>query len=96
MAARLLPVALGCLLFFLLVLAYATPPDPNWIGGLWDNDDGDDAILLVTTSPTPPPVAFVHCPDPHWTSVWLIPIADEPLPPATKPRPRCSRGPPLS
>jgi len=96
MAARLLPVGLGLLLFSLLILADATPPDPTWIGGLWDDGDGDDAIILVTTSPAPLPVPFVHCPDPHWTWVWLIPIGDEAMPPATTPRPHFSRGPPLS
>lgn len=96
MAARLLAVALGCLLVSLLVLAYAMPPDPTWFGGLWDNADGDDAIVLITTTPTPPPVPFVQCSDPHWTPVWPVPIAGEPLPPSTTPGPRCSRGPPLS
>ncbi len=31
------------------VLAYASPPDPDWISGLWDNGDYDDIILLVTS-----------------------------------------------
>jgi hypothetical protein len=30
-------------------LAYATPPDPTWIAGLWDDDDHDDVIALVTS-----------------------------------------------
>jgi hypothetical protein len=33
----------------LAVLAYASPPDPDWIGGLWDNGDYDDVILIVTS-----------------------------------------------
>ena len=33
----------------LAVLAYAIPPDPDWISGLWDNGDYDDIILLVTS-----------------------------------------------
>jgi len=33
----------------LAVLAYASPPDPGWISGLWDNGDYDDIILLVTS-----------------------------------------------
>ena len=33
----------------LAVLAYASPPDPDWISGLWDNGDYDDIILLVTS-----------------------------------------------
>ena len=31
------------------VLAYASPPDPDWISGLWDNGDYDDIILLLTS-----------------------------------------------
>jgi len=31
------------------ILAYASPPDPDWISGLWDNGDYDDIILLVTS-----------------------------------------------
>jgi hypothetical protein len=31
------------------VLAYASPPDSDWISGLWDNGDYDDIILLVTS-----------------------------------------------
>jgi hypothetical protein len=30
-------------------LAHASPPDPDWLGGLWDNGDYDDVILLVTS-----------------------------------------------
>jgi hypothetical protein len=33
----------------LAVLAYASPPDPAWISGLWDNGDYDDIILLATS-----------------------------------------------
>ena len=33
----------------LAVLAHASPPDPDWIGGFWDNGDYDDIILLVTS-----------------------------------------------
>jgi hypothetical protein len=33
----------------LVVLAYASPPDPGWISGLWDNGDYDDIILFVTS-----------------------------------------------
>jgi hypothetical protein len=33
----------------LAVLAHASPPDPDWIGGFWDNGDYDDVVLLVTS-----------------------------------------------
>ena len=30
-------------------LAYASPPDPSWIPGLYDNADYDDVVVLVTS-----------------------------------------------
>jgi len=36
-------------LMSLAALAHASPPDPDWLGGLWDNGDYDDIILLVTS-----------------------------------------------
>src|SRR5262245_21532517 len=45
----------SCLLRALLVLlaatvplAYASPPDPIWIGGVYDDDDLDDIVVLIT------------------------------------------------
>jgi len=31
-------------------LAYATPPDPSWICGIYDGDDYDDVILRITSA----------------------------------------------
>ena len=31
-------------------LAHASPPDPGWIAGFWDNGDYDDVVLLVTSA----------------------------------------------
>jgi hypothetical protein len=31
-------------------LALASPPDPIWIGGLFDGDDADDVIVAATSS----------------------------------------------
>jgi hypothetical protein len=36
-------------LISLATLAHASPPDPDWLGGIWDNGDYDDIILLVTS-----------------------------------------------
>jgi hypothetical protein len=30
-------------------LGYATPPDPTWIAGFWDDGDYDDVITLITS-----------------------------------------------
>jgi hypothetical protein len=40
--------ALVAALLVLVALAYASPPDPGWISGLWDDDDHDDAVLRIT------------------------------------------------
>ena len=31
-------------------LAYASPPDPTYLAGIWDNADYDDVVMLVTSS----------------------------------------------
>ncbi len=41
----LLLVVLGAL----TPLAYATPPDPSWVRGLWDGADLDDIVVLITS-----------------------------------------------
>jgi hypothetical protein len=34
----------------LVALAYATPPDPTYPGGFWDNADYHDVDILVTSA----------------------------------------------
>jgi hypothetical protein len=34
----------------LLALAYASPPDPSWISGIYDDADYDDVVTLVTSA----------------------------------------------
>ena len=48
--AALGSLVLVAVLAVLLPLAYASPPDPSWIGGLYDDDDGDDALLAITSA----------------------------------------------
>ena len=31
-------------------LAYATPPDPSWVGGIYDDADYDDVVVLITSA----------------------------------------------
>lgn len=40
-------VVLAALLVVIAGLAAASPPDPTWIAGLYDDGDHDDAILLL-------------------------------------------------
>lgn len=32
------------------VLAYASPPDPSWIPGIYDDADFDDVVELITST----------------------------------------------
>src|SRR5215471_11012235 len=34
-------------LILLPPIAFASPPDPSWIAGIYDGDDGDDIVSLV-------------------------------------------------
>jgi hypothetical protein len=51
----LLPLMLLALLLLtapalLLAVAYASPPDPSWIPGIYDGADYDDVVTLVTSA----------------------------------------------
>ena len=54
MRIRLLWSVVALLLVAVVValtpLAYADPPDPTWIRGMWDDDDFDDIVGYVTSS----------------------------------------------
>jgi hypothetical protein len=41
-------LVLAALTSGLVTLAYASPPDPSWIRGMYDDADGDDVVGLVT------------------------------------------------
>jgi hypothetical protein len=43
-------LALLGVLVLLGTLAHASPPDPTWIGGLWDGADFDDVVNRVTSA----------------------------------------------
>jgi hypothetical protein len=54
MTARRVRVALALLLLLglsgLTALAYASPPDPSWIRGIYDDADYDDVVVLITSA----------------------------------------------
>ena len=51
MSRRALLIALiAGILATLGSLAYASPPDPWWVPGLYDDADFDDAVALVTSA----------------------------------------------
>ncbi len=67
----------------LVPLAYATPPDPTYLAGVWDDADYDDVVILVTSSvgstDTHKPFDLIRL----LISVLLILPGEDGLPPAT-------------
>src|SRR5262245_1937020 len=47
---RLIALILGVALVAIVPAGHASPPDPSWIGGLYDNGDFDDVVLLITST----------------------------------------------
>ena len=45
---RLLCLGLIVAIVALVPAAHASPPDESWCGGLYDNADFDDVVLLIT------------------------------------------------
>ena len=41
---------IAVVVFALVPLAYATPPDPTYLAGIWDDADYDDVVIFVTSS----------------------------------------------
>jgi len=57
--AASLPIA--AVLILLPAIAFASPPDPSWIAGIYDGADGDDIVTLVyeTAASHPAVLAYV-------------------------------------
>jgi hypothetical protein len=45
-----LVLVLAVCLFGSTPLAYASPPDPTWIEGIYDDADGDDVIVSICSA----------------------------------------------
>jgi len=51
MEARIcLVILLLCSIVSVTPLAFASPPDPSWIPGIYDEDDQDNVITLATSA----------------------------------------------
>ena len=92
------PRALLVLLLVLVVagltpLAKASPPDPTWVAGFWDDADYDDVVLLICATaaalpePSAPPRATREV-------VATIEPAEPAKPPLAVPASAPSRAPP--
>ncbi len=78
----------------LRVFAYASPPDPDWISGFWDNGDYDDVVILVTATHG---TTDVHVPVAVGVAHVVVATVELTRPPAVRVQPssaRQSRAPP--
>ena len=80
----LLPVAT------LTPLAEASPPDPTWIGGFYDNGDHDDVILAITSAAA---ILDAHLWDRSSPTLVVIGSVHEGRAPAAPPRGKLSHQP---
>lgn len=78
----------------LRTLAYSSPPDPDWIPGLYDNADFDDVVLLATSTPASLEVAPPPLPDGVLRIVAMVVPSPSPRPSRTTPEGEPTRGPP--
>jgi len=95
-----LPVPAVVLLLIGLIdvapLALASPPDPLWIGGLFDADDGDDVVLAVTSADGATDGATLDAVKVLWPVLGAVPPAG-PMGLARSPLPVFhGRGPPIA
>lgn|SRR5437879_1851024 len=95
MSLRVLILALAGVLVCFRTLASASPPDPTWIGGFWEDDDYDDTVFQ-TTSFSAAENALICALRPLWTAVWIVPAHHEELVPSPAVPPHQPRGPPLA
>jgi hypothetical protein len=47
-------------------LAYATPPDPSWVRGIYDDADSDDVVVQITSAAAVATPVLV-------ADIWLLP-----------------------
>ena len=74
-------------------LALASPPDPTWVAGFWDDGDHDDVVLLVcATAAAVPPAP--PAPDSRRVLVGTVPSADPDAPPFRTAAAVATRAPP--
>ena len=56
-------------------LAYADPPDPSWINGLWDDDDYDAVVVMVLGTSAIVDVTLVRC-SPVWCPIGAVQLLE--------------------
>ena len=96
MRYRLLQVFLAVLVSSLTPLAQASPPDPTWLRGLYDDGDYDDIVVMVLSDVAAVEASMRHGDGPRLRIVAPAPPNDES--PRLRLRPSASspRAPPIA
>jgi len=96
---RPLPPLIGWLVGMLVcirVLADASPPDPSWIGGFWDDGDYDSLILHIGSHLGGAEIVPGYSVQAHWMSICAAPLDNESLVSSPVIPRHLPRGPPLA
>jgi len=72
LARHVLALLIAALLIGLPTVAFADPPDPTWIGGYWDDDDFDDAVIAITGASAVEAPSPVDTELPLWVPIGLV------------------------
>ncbi len=91
----LLLILLGGLLT-LVPLAYASPPDPVWVGGIYDGGDYDDIVAAIGSTDSHVDGVAPAIADPCLTFIGSVQAADTVDPAATGLPSVSIRAPPLA
>jgi len=87
---RLLLLGVALALVAIVPLAHASPPDPTWVPGLYDDDDFDDVVVAVTQQQAALDASTIPLPPVHRVVFLAAPVApdtpDAPMPATTFPR----------
>ena len=93
---RALVLLLLVCLFILTPFAYASPPDPTWVDGFFDDADGDDVVISISWAAWAVELDPLAVVTPLFASVPLLP-AGEPRLASIAPRPVfLGRAPPVA
>ena len=91
-----LAVALLSSLLLLATLAYASPPDPSWISGLYDDADFDSIIGLITSDASFVEPFHAHGSGPAEVVIITVVCSDQGLVPGPSSSSDAIRAPPTS
>jgi hypothetical protein len=94
-ACALVLLLVGCL-FSSTPLAYASPPDPIWIEGIYDAADGDDVIVSICGAGWSVALDPLACLAPLLTAAPVVPRGETRLTSMTARPAFLGRAPPLA